>query len=240
MSRVWLLTVSVLLLGAAQAHAQVPPGFQTDLDGRTGSVHVECYRVTDSSLQCALYGAPQQVPGTCDFGGLVPTITVSAGARPAHGTICVDEGFHGWPALAPGRTWRSGAFRCRTHLRVAAGRVLARLECFAGQPRGFAIDGNGRSSLDAAPSRRRTVRSCGLIAFEKQTDNGVFGIRSQRASCVTARRVARASRTHGVARKPYRYRAAGFTCRGRASDVELPTVRWACVKRRSIVVFERS
>jgi hypothetical protein len=239
--RMWPAVLAVLVLGAAapSAPAQVPPGFQTDLHGKRTGVHVECL-TRGSALTCLLYGAPQRVPGTCDIGGLVPTVTLASGGRPAHGTICVDEAFHGWKVLRAGREWRARGFRCRTHLRLVNRRVVGRLECFAGEPRGFAVTGNGAVNLDASPARRRTVRSCGAIAFERDTDNGVFGIQAQGTGCVTARRLARATRTRGVGRTPYRYNLAGFTCRGTETLNVLPTVRWACVKRRAIVIFERS
>ena len=84
------------------------------------------------------------------------------------------------------------------------------------------------------------TRSCGSIGFEEQTDNGVFGITATGVGCRTARRVARAAEDHGIDDAPYRYRAAGFACRGRLVEQGLTMVRYRCTKGRAVVRFDRS
>lgn len=81
------------------------------------------------------------------------------------------------------------------------------------------------------------ARSCGSIAFAPNSESGVTRIRALRASCRVARRVARASEPTSVVDGPFRYRARGFTCRGRPRDEGLPTVRWTCQRRQARVTF---
>ena len=82
-------------------------------------------------------------------------------------------------------------------------------------------------------------RDCGSVGFERNTDFGAFSIRAKRTSCVRARRVARASRAHGIGSPPYAYRAKGFSCRGRVGTDVLPQVVYTCRKGRSTIGFTR-
>ncbi|HEX2087890.1 MAG TPA: hypothetical protein VHF89_19545 [Solirubrobacteraceae bacterium] len=237
-----VLGLAALAFAAAPAaHAQQdpPPGFQLDLRGQPG-VHAECF-LGDGTLTCALYGGRIRGDARCDVGGVVPTVVWRPGAPPRHGHLCVDEGFHGWRRLREGSSRRLGGFRCTSGLRVVSGRVRGHLECLADGPRGFRVEGNRAVDLDAEPLPRRTLRSCRPVAFTPNSDDGAGGIRAQGTTCRTARRVARASRDHGPTRRPYRYRARGFRCRGRDDETQqLPTVRWECVRGSRLVVFDRT
>ena len=88
-----------------------------------------------------------------------------------------------------------------------------------------------------------TVRSCGNIAFEPNTDNGVSGIRARGVSCETARSVARRSRDRGPSGTPgtiFRYRYRRFRCVGRELDTALPAVRWRCTRSTAVVTFTKT
>jgi hypothetical protein len=93
----------------------------------------------------------------------------------------------------------------------------------------------------AAPSKKR---ACGLIVLTPQSDDGIFDIRADGASCRTARRVARGSVEKGGGQPPYRYRKLGFSCRGKERDDGLHRIEWRCAKPRdgrpAIVTFSRS
>ena len=92
----------------------------------------------------------------------------------------------------------------------------------------------------AAAAPAATTRSCGSIGFTQGTDDGAFAILATGTSCRVARRVARASRTHGVEDPPDRFGARGFTCRGRFSDQGLPGVRYRCTRGDATVRFDRT
>ena len=232
-------TLLVLLAPATAGAQEPPPGFQTDLRAARGGIHVECFR-TDVGLTCGLYGARPMAGARCDFGGVVPIIDWKVGSGPTQGYMCVDEGFHGWERLLPGRTWRSSPFRCTPHLVVRRARVHGLLECFSSERRpGFWVRGDGAIEMIAYPRPRPRVRACGSIAFIPNSDAGVGSIRAQRVGCRTARRVARAARRHG--RRPYRYTHRGFTCRGRVDPAQqLRTLVWSCVRGSAIVVFDQT
>lgn len=233
------LAAALLAVAAADAPAQAPPGFQIDLVGPRADVHVECFK-SGEPLTCALYGAPQRVDGTCDFGGAVPTVVLPPDGPAEHGLICVDEGFHDWDLLRIGRSWRSAPFRCTSLVGVVRGRARGRLECFGGAATGFAVTGSGGVDLSLARRPVRRPAFCGSIAFTPRTEDGAGDIVGFRTGCRTARRVARASRAHGVDEQPRRYRAHGYSCRGRLRDRGLPTVAWYCVRGRAVVSFVRS
>ena len=135
-----------------------------------------------------------------------------------------------------GGTWKDGDFRCVSRLVVKSGRAVGRLDCS-----GFSVDGDGARSLsNPTPVKPKAVRKCGKVSFEANSDNGAFDIRAQGTTCTTAKRVARASKRHGVGHTPYRFTTRGYSCRGiDAADV-LPSVNWSCVKGQAIVLFVRS
>jgi hypothetical protein len=114
MRRLLSLAVLLFVVPAASAGAANPVGFQTDL---AGDQHVEC-SLNGSKLACLNYSA--EAAGTCDFGGAVATRTLAKTGAPKASTTCVDEGFHGWPVLKPGKTWKRGAFKCRVRADATA------------------------------------------------------------------------------------------------------------------------
>ena len=201
-------------------------------------MHAECYTI-EGGLECNLYGAPDRVSGACEVGGVVPTITLRPPGTPADGFVCVDEGYHDWDELAAGGKWSSGAYSCASRLVAKNGRGVGRLECFSGAT-GFAVDGDGARNLAATPTAPPTVRNCGRVGFTPNSDDGAFSIRAQGATCTTAKRVARATRTRGVGRKPYRFTTRGFRCRGLEDNDALPLVKWSCIKGKAIVTFDRA
>jgi hypothetical protein len=79
-------------------------------------------------------------------------------------------------------------------------------------------------------------RSCGSIAFQPNTDFGVAGIRARFVPCGAARDIARASRDE----TGKRYRAVGFTCRGRVYEREQEAEIFTCRREGAIVAFVRS
>jgi hypothetical protein len=100
-----LLAAALLL--PSSAGAANPVGFQFDLvDGQ----HVEC-SLGGGALNCLNYGAT--ATETCDFGGAVPAQILKRTGAPKLDTFCVDEAFHGYPKLKPGKTWAKGAYKCR-------------------------------------------------------------------------------------------------------------------------------
>ena len=92
----------------------------------------------------------------------------------------------------------------------------------------------------ASEAPAATARSCGSVGFTEGTSDGAFAIRATGVSCRVARRVARASRSHGVEDPPDRYSARGFTCRGRYSDEGMPGVRYRCTRGSATVRFDRA
>jgi len=92
----------------------------------------------------------------------------------------------------------------------------------------------------APPAGAAVTRSCGLISFTPNSDDGAFSIRARGVGCVTARRVARAVRPLKIVDGPRRYRSNGFVCRGRLDDTSLAMVRWRCARGAAVVTFNRS
>ena len=99
-----------------------------------------------------------------------------------------------------------------------------------------------RGSATAAYGPASSVRSCGLVAFIPQSDNGAFAIVAKRTSCLSARQVARGSRHHGPSRNvSHHYRAAGFNCDGVLfSETPLPFVLYTCRRGNRTVAFDRT
>lgn len=97
--------------------------------------------------------------------------------------------------------------------------------------------------IGAATAAPASARSCGSIAFTPNSDEGAGDIRARGVRCRVARRVARASRSHGPSGEAgtiFRYRARRFRCRGRELDTPLPSVRYRCVRGRSVVRFVKT
>lgn len=88
----------------------------------------------------------------------------------------------------------------------------------------------GAGSTCKSSAAQPRWRSCGSIVFVPNTESGVTRIRARKATCQTARRVARASEPTSVVDGPFTYRAQRFTCRGRPRDEGLPTVSWTCTR----------
>jgi hypothetical protein len=137
--RVARTLIGVLLafaVSAGVAKAQSPyvspygPGFKA----RVGYAYVECV-IRVSALECFNYDGRVPRGAQCAFGGTVPTVKLGMRGRPRLGYTCVDEGFHGWVALAIGKSFRSSPFRC-----VHLGSVL---RCSSGAST-FRIDIKGR------------------------------------------------------------------------------------------------
>ncbi|MCD6726000.1 MAG: hypothetical protein LT070_02050 [Solirubrobacteraceae bacterium] len=99
-------------------------------------------------------------------------------------------------------------------------------------------DGGATTATTAAPA---ATRSCGIVAFTAQSDDGAFDIKARGADCPTARTVARASRMRRLGEEPYRFTAAGFTCVGTPHTAgELAGVRYRCTSGDAVVTFDRT
>lgn len=85
----------------------------------------------------------------------------------------------------------------------------------------------------------RGVRGCGQVGFKANSDSGAGHIRTKRAPCRVARRVARGSRSTGPI-NPTGYRVAGFSCRGRQIEGTLPSSLFVCHRKNATVVFSRT
>lgn len=137
-------TVTLGAVATAQAFTP-PPGFTALIAPAAG--HGQTHRTECSlnrgALSCRWVG---RLPRTasCSFGGAVPTWVLRrrGPARATH--VCMDEGYHGWPRLRAGRTWRAAGFTCR-HRTVGAGpRTRGRLLCRAPSGHGFALGADNR------------------------------------------------------------------------------------------------
>lgn len=106
---------ALLMLAAwATSASAAPIGFQTDLsDGQ----HIEC-SWSSGTLACLNYNA--QTTKSCDAGGAVLAKTIRRTGAPKARTYCVDEGYHAWPKLKAGRTWKRGGVKCRLRADASA------------------------------------------------------------------------------------------------------------------------
>ncbi len=111
------VAAAVLLAASSRVDAAPPaPGFQADL-ASGGRGHIEC-NVYRDALSCLQYGFGKlPADASCDFGGTVPTTRMDPRGRARATWTCVDEGFHDWPRLRRGKTFRSGAFSCTRRAR---------------------------------------------------------------------------------------------------------------------------
>ena len=108
-------------------------------------------------------------------------------------------------------------------------------ECLSAGEEGFCRRGKAIVAYRSATK----VNKCGSVGFEPNTDNVAAQIRARHVSCRVARRVARGSRATGPTHLDP-YRAAGFSCRGRAVDSPLPLGLYVCRRSGATVVFSRS
>jgi hypothetical protein len=117
-------------------------------------------------------------------------------------------------------------------VRNTLGKETRGWECIsAGPSEGGCTSGN--KSIGYAKVRSR---DCGNIAFQPNTDFGVAGIRARAVGCRAARAIARASRDE----TGNRYRALGFSCRGRVFEREQEAEIFTCRREGAIVAFLRS
>jgi hypothetical protein len=101
-------------------------------------------------------------------------------------------------------------------------------------------EGGCKRGDDSIGYARVRSRNCGNVGFERQTDNGAFGIRARGVGCRVARRVARGSRPFGPG-NPGSYRETDFNCRGRhIASAKLETALYTCRMGDAIVAFQRS
>lgn len=85
----------------------------------------------------------------------------------------------------------------------------------------------------------RSVRRCGSIGSERDSDDVAGPIVVRRVGCRLARAVARGSRAYGPFRAPV-YRARGFRCRAQKVGSALPTRLFTCRRGGKTVAFGRS
>ena len=133
---------------------------------------------------------------------------------------------------------RARGVRCRSARAVLADQAAATSngwECNSAGSEAVCAKGDATASYGPA----RSARSCGSIGFEANSDNVASSITAVRASCRTARAVARGSRDYGPTHAR-RYRARRFRCRARALDSALPSVLYTCRRGKATVAFQRS
>ena len=185
------------LLLAAPAAAQPPPGFQADLAGRSEAIHPECFPSDDNAtLTCALYGVATSA--RCDFGGAVATVVLPRDAPATRGTICVDEGFHGWTGLIDGRAWRHAPFRCARWSEAASNRLRGWLHCFNATGRGFTVNGTGRIVLSADTAAAPKDRFC--FAQRETVLPARVRVYARSTTCAIAKRIKGAYYSRGAPR----------------------------------------
>jgi hypothetical protein len=113
-----LLATALLLIPVAPAAAGAgkPVGFKVTVpDGQK----IECSYVSlGPRLQCLNY--TRVVDEQCDAGGPVYATELRRTGKPRNTFFCVDEGYHGWSTLKPGKTWKSGPFKCWTTRKTGA------------------------------------------------------------------------------------------------------------------------
>lgn len=116
-------------------------------------------------------------------------------------------------------------------------RTLTAILCAGALAGGAAAPASASASASASAA---AVRSCGMVAFQANTDFGVFKIRAYGTSCQRARDVARGSRSESI-EGVQRYTRYGYSCRGVAEDTDaLPTMNWTCRNGGARVTFERN
>lgn len=81
-----------------------------------------------------------------------------------------------------------------------------------------------------------SLRRCGDVAFQPNSDSGAFDIRARGTDCQAARAVARAAEGE----RGGDYSASGFNCRGRAGGGELPSTDYTCTEGSARVTFSAS
>ena len=143
------------------------------------------------------------------------------------------------PQLVTVRVDGVGCVRARQVLqRYIGGQKTNGWRCSSAGSEAWCTSGAATAAYGPASS----VRSCGLVAFTPQSDNGAFAIVAKRTSCLSARQVARGSRRHGPSRNvSHHYRAAGFNCDGVVfSETKLPFVLYTCRRGNRTVAFDRT
>lgn len=114
-----LLVLAALHIPAAPAGAQSggkPVGFKVTVPA---GQKIECsYSSLAKRLQCLNY--TRVVDEQCDAGGPVYATELSRTGKPKNTFYCVDEGYHAWKALRPGKTWKAGPFKCWTTRKTGA------------------------------------------------------------------------------------------------------------------------
>lgn len=148
-----LLAAALVACTTSSASAQ-PLGFEASLagEGVAEQVRPEC-ELARGSLSCAVYGIEPPPNADCDFGGAIAEVRLPATGQARRGFVCVDEAFHDWDELAPGQSWRRGAFECSRRWTGAGVGRMEVLTCRNTAGQGFSVDGVGRVSTDIAPPR---------------------------------------------------------------------------------------
>lgn len=139
------IALSAASPGAAAAR-QPSPGFEAQLrgEGIAGLARPECH-LFRRTLTCTFAG---ELPAdaSCSAGGAVPSVVLTRRGRARQTYVCMDEGFHDWKVLRPGRRWRKRGFRCHHRWRgEGVGRHTV-LRCSNGR-RGFTVRPSGEVAL---------------------------------------------------------------------------------------------
>lgn len=83
------------------------------------------------------------------------------------------------------------------------------------------------------------THSCGNIAFQPQSENGVFDIATYRESCATGRYVAGRSRASRYRHSGAHYRARGYDCYGSTAPIIKTVIAFDCTKGDHDIQFTR-
>jgi hypothetical protein len=178
-----LATAAVVAAGGPSNAGAQPVGFEAELgaEGVAEQVAPEC-SFSDDRLTCAVYGIAPPEGAECSFGGTVAEIRFGARTKAQRGFVCVDEGFHDWEVLSPGRTWRRGGFEC-SHRWVGSGLGrVGRLECRNAAGHRFSVDGRGRVVV-ASSSQRSWLALGDSFASGEGIPGTVPGVSEQGRDC---------------------------------------------------------
>ncbi len=66
----------------------------------------------------------------------MPAHTLRLNGQRGEGLVCIDEGFHNWPTLRLGSSWRVNSFTCRPRVRGGGDPVGNPVELFCFGPTG--------------------------------------------------------------------------------------------------------
>jgi hypothetical protein len=222
-----LVGVGLLLgLAPAAASAKAPIGFKVDLaDG----AHIECSWFR-SALTCLDYSPDAEIvePATCDFGGQVPGVTINKRGSLVSVTLCVDEGFHGWKRLRPGKTFRKGAISCRLS------KPGSELKC-RNRSGTFLVAGPLLAPSNPAGG------SCKSIVFTPNSEDGASKIAATGVSCDEAGELVRAvAANHNFYDGPRSFASGDWACTVETDDTALPVGHYACKRGEAFVSWDKT